>query len=144
MATTVFDYMQKVKAVRDAIPQETENIIRKREQEILDLNRELQLYNKGVDSDGKNLLPYTPTTIFYKRQKGEVFNRTTLLDTGDFYKGFRIKITNGVLSIYSTDSKSIDLVEKYGNIFGLTKENEVIFNNEIIKPDLWEYIREYL
>lgn len=67
-----------------------------------------------------------------------------MFDTGDFYKGFKIKY-NGLskpFNIFSTDSKSTDLVDKYGDIFGLTKDNEKYLNYEIIKPELEEFIKK--
>lgn len=142
MPVTAFDLIQKMEKVIADIPKETERIVKDNEKEILDLNREEQLYKKGIDSDGKRLKPYKPFTVSIKRAKGEIFNRTTLLDTGDFYKGFKIKFNgfSNPFNIYSTDSKSSELVEKYGNIFGLTKENEKYLNNELIKDELQKFI----
>jgi len=105
---------------------------------ILDLNREKQLFDKGINSDGKLLRPYRPFTVSLKRQKGEPFNRTTLFDKGDFYKGFDLLFRNNKISIFSRDSKSSDLQEKYGsNIFGFTPDNSKIyaerFNSELTK-----------
>ena len=141
---TVFDYIQKVKKVKGNIPKQTERIVLKNKKRILDLNRETQLFDKGIDSDGKLLREYKPFTIAIKRQKGEVFNRTTLLDTGSFYKGFDLLVRNNVISIFSRDSKSADLVDKYGNIFGLIKENEIIVNQDIVLPEIWEYLNRFL
>lgn len=145
MPITAFDMIQRIEKVIADIPKETENIIKRNEQEVLDLNREKQLYEKGIDSNGKRIVPYySPYTIALKRSNQEVYNRVTLLDTGDFYKGFKIKF-NGLsnpFNIFSTDSKSSDLIEKYGDIFGLTKENEKYLNYEIIKPELEKFIKK--
>lgn len=146
MPVTAFDMIQRIEKVIADLPKETENIIRRNEQEILDLNREKQLYDKGIDSNSRQLLAYKPFTIAIKRSKGEIYNRTTLLDTGDFYKGFKIKY-NGLsnpFNIFSTDSKSSDLVEKYGDIFGLTEQNERYLNYEIIKPELEKFIKNHI
>lgn len=141
---TIYDYLQNAKHVRVTLPKQVERIVNENKKEILDLNREKQLFEQGIDSDGQLLKPYKPITIAIKRQKGEVYNRTTLLDTGDFYKGFDLLYKNGVISIFSRDSKSMDLVDKYGNIFGLVKENQVIVNEKIVLPEIWEYFRKYL
>lgn len=144
MPVTAFDMIQRIEKVIADIPKETENIIKRNEQEILDLNRERQLYDRGIDSNSRPLLPYRPATIAIKRSKGEIYNRTTLFDLGSFYKGFKIKY-NGLsnpFNIFSTDSKSTDLVDKYGDIFGLTKDNEKYLNYEIIKPELEEFIKK--
>lgn len=144
MPVTAFDMIQRIEKVIADIPKETEKIIKINEQEILDLNREKQLYEKGIDSNGKRLIPYSPYTVALKRLKGEIYNHPTLFDLGDFYKGFKIKY-NGLsnpFNIFSTDSKSSDLIEKYGDIFGLTKENEKYLNYEIIKPELERFIKK--
>lgn len=145
MARTVFDYMQAVQMVINAIPKETERIVSVNSEKIIDLNRDNQLYDKGIDSDGGLLRAYSPATVLFKRQQGRPYNRTTLFDTGDFYRGFRLKINYPTISIYSTDEKSTDLMDKYGtNIFGLITENQKKVNYEIIQPELNAYIKKYL
>ena len=144
MAVTVFDYIKKVELVKSNLPKKTAEIIDNNKSKILDLNRENQLYEKGIDSDGNKLLGYKPITIFYKKQKGEVYNRTTLLDTEDFYKGFDLLLRNNTISIFSRDSKQSDLVDKYGNIFGLIKDNQTILNYDILLPELQAYFKTIL
>ena len=142
--TTIHDYLQNAIKVKKEMPKEIERIVIENKKQILDLNREKQLFDMGIDADGNLLQGYKPITIAIKKQKGEVYNRTTLLDTGDFYKGFDLLLRNGVISIYSKDSKSMDLVDKYGNIFGLIEENQLIVNNKIVLPEIWTFLRKYL
>lgn len=145
MARTVFDYMQAVQQVINAIPKETERIVKEKSEKIIDLNRDDQLYDKGINSDGGLLKPYSPTTILFKKQEGKIYNHTTLFQEGNFYKGFKLKINYPTISIYSTDVKSSDLMDKYGtNIFGLITENQKKVNYEIIQPELNAYIKKYL
>lgn len=141
---TIFDYLQNAKKAKSELPKEVENIVVKNKKQILDLNREKQLFNLGIDSDGNLLQGYKPITIAIKKSKGEVYNRTTLLDNGDFYKGFDLLIRNGVINIFSRDTKSMDLVDKYGNIFGLIEENQIIVNNKIVLPEIWSFLKKYL
>jgi len=142
---TIRDLLDKAKFVRDAIPNEVANIIDRNKERILDINREMQLFDKGIDSDGNLLRAYSPVTVSIKRSKGEVYNRTTLFDQGDFYRGFDLLNRNNVLSIFSRDYKSSELQEKYGtSIFGITKENQPYYNYEIIKPDLQEFINKHI
>jgi len=145
---TAYDYIQKMERVISELPKESHRIIRQNEEEILDLNRDRQLYDKGIDSNGQRIFPpYSAVTRLIKRSQGNIFNRVTLFDTGDFYEGFRIKL-NGYgnpFNIYSTDSKSSDLQEKYGSsIFGLTRQNEDYLNYQIIKPELEKFIKQNL
>lgn len=145
MSRTVYDYMQAVQKVINDIPKETERIINKNAEKIIDLNRDDQLYDLGINSDGGLLKSYSPTTILFKRQEGKPYNRTTLFDTGAFYKGFKLKVNYPIFSIYSTDEKSSMLQDKYGsNIFGLVTENQQKVNYEIIKPELDAFIKKYL
>lgn len=143
---TVFDYLQAVQKVINEIPDETEKIINNNAEKIINLNRDNQLYDLGIDSDGDLLSPaYSNTTILFKRQEGKPYNRVTLFDTGAFYKGFRLKVSYPTFSIYSTDEKTGILQDKYGsNIFGLVAENQKKVNYEIIKPELDAYIKKYL
>jgi len=145
---TAYDYIQKLERVIEEIPKQSLNIIRENEEEILNLNRDSQLYDKGIDSNRQSIFPpYSQFTRLIKRSQGNIFNRVTLFDTGAFYDGFKIKL-NGYgnpFNIYSTDSKSSNLQDKYGSsIFGLTEQNERFLNYEIIKPELEKYIKQHL
>jgi len=142
--TTVYDYMQNVIKAKNELPNEVVKIVDSNKKKILDLNRERQLFDKGIDSDGNLLEGYSEATIYLKKQKGEVYNRTTLLDTESFYNGFDLLLRNNVISIFSRDDKSMDLVDRYGNIFGLIKENQIIVNNKIVLPEIWSFLKKYL
>lgn len=146
MATTIFDYMQKVKGVRDNIPNETEKIIKAKEQFILNLNRNAQLM-QGIDADGQKITPeYKPFTIEIKKLIGQPHDRVTLFYSGKFYSKFKIIYNKDMtFKIDSIEAKQPKLVTKYGeNIFGLTKENQEILNNNIILPELWKFLKTYL
>lgn len=140
---TPYELSQKIQRTISELPKVSQQIIRDNEQEIVELNQE-QLYS-GYDSDNQQIFPaYSGSTIFIKRSKNQPFNRVTLFDTGDFYRGFRIKLNgyNKPFNIFSTDSKSSDLVDKYGSsIFGLNRTNQEYINYEIIKPELERYLR---
>ncbi len=144
---TIKDYMDFVKNVRDNIPQQTEGIINRNKSEIIELNTQNQLYSKGEDSLGLNLKPYAYFTIQIKQLLGQPYDRTTLNYSGSFYKGFYLKVDkdNLVLTFDSSDTKTPDLIGKYGrNIFGLNYDNQQKLNYEIILPELEKYIKQYL
>ena len=139
--------MDFVKNVMDNIPQQTEGIINRKKAEIIDLNRQAQLYEKGEDSLGLDLKPYAFFTVQIKQLLGQPFDRTTLNYSGAFYDGFYLTVDkdNLILTFNSTDRKTPDLIGKYGkNIFGLNYDNQQKLNYEIIKPELDKYIRQYL
>lgn len=139
------DYIKKLEFVRDNMSAEVASIINRNKEEILDLNRDNQLYDKGINSEGNLLRRYSPSTVLFKKQEGKPYNRTTLFDTGYFTRSFDLLNRNNTISIFSRDNKSAELQDKYGsNIFGLTKENENVYNYEIIKPELLKFINKYL
>ena len=90
---------------------------------VKNLNREKQLYEKGIDSLGNKLKPYTRYTVREEKRKGQPYDKTTLKDTGDFYKKFYIQLDNREFKLDSADVKRDELEEKYGtngSVFGLT------------------------
>ncbi len=101
-------------------------VLKKLEAEIIDANI-LQHTELGVDSSGVSIssyAPYTQTTVFLKRLDNTLSSGdptiVNLNDTESFHDKF--KIIWGVVDheITSTDSKTDELVDKYGDIFGLT------------------------
>ena len=82
--------MDFVKNVHDNIPHQTVGIINRNKDLILDLNRKEQLYNKGIDSLGLDLKPYSFFTVQIKKLLGQPYDRTTLNYSGAFYRGFKI------------------------------------------------------
>lgn len=107
---------------------------------ILDLNRESQLYNAGIDSLGKSLGEYADSTINFSLAKGDPFDgkialgqpygHVTLKDKGKFYESFILEFkSNADLLINANSVKDrTDLRDVYGDeILGLTpKSLEVV------------------
>lgn len=147
MGRTVKDYMDFVKNVKNNIPNQSERIVYENQKIILDLNRIDQLYEKGENSEGKLLKEYKPFTVDYKIQMGQPYDRTTLFEKGNFYKSFVLKYEKlkANLSIKVTDEKAPNLLKKYGKpVIGWNKINQEKINYEIIKPNLWKYIKQWL
>jgi len=91
---------------------------------ILNLNRYEQLYDFGIDANGKSLGEYSAKTIIIKEAKNQPFDHVTLKDTGDFYKSFKLIIGANEFEIdANTEKDDKDLAEVYGEILGLTDEN---------------------
>ena len=121
-----------------------EEVIRDNEQIIINLNRQDQLYNKGITSTSKDISSYRPyksLTIKIKQEKGQPTDRVTLRDRGDFYEGFYIEYFEEGFLISSTDEKTKKLKAKYGeDIFGLTNENlSNLLHKEIIPILIKQY-----
>ena len=90
---------------------------------IVDLNRD-QL-RRGQKGDGDMVGYRSSAYLNYKRSLSSYFagNKTDLYLTGDFQKGMNGKIFGTEFEIGSTDSKTSEILEKYGEqIFELNQE----------------------
>ena len=147
MDISIEKYLSNLKTVIRGIPNKTASIIQVHKEQILDLNREQQLYNKGIDSDGDKLEPYASFTIQIKQLLKQPYDRTTLKSSGAFHKGFSYHFDKNTytLTIFSTDKKTTLLTQKYTpKIFGLTEDNKQYLEIQIIKKDLDAWILKYL
>jgi len=117
------------------------------EQDIIDLNREDQLYERGVTVDGLSLGEYSPATIHGtsnfkgKIEKGQRYDHITLNDTGATYESEKFVNNNdGFLLTINTNLHGIDLEEKFGKIVGLDEKNKSVVR-EWIKDPLLSLVR---
>ena len=145
---TIKQIKDKVDLARKGIEQETARIILQFEQEILDLVREKQLYDQGIDGLGKQLAPYKDITVLLKKYNkyggDKKTSNTTLKDTGIFYRSFETKYGSFELQIFATDEKLGKLIGKYGkNITKLTTDGEGLLSSEIIRPNLVKYFKTF-
>ena len=136
-----------VRAFEHELPFIISKIVVENEAYIVDMNSEQQLFEEGVNNLGVKISdyqPYSPITVEIKKMKNQPSGRVTLRDTGDFHSSFYIDVNEQQFEIKASDSKTEDLIKKYGRqILGLTKENiaEVIW--QYIYPDLCEQRNEY-
>jgi hypothetical protein len=94
--------------------------------EIIRINTEEQLEEEGIDSLGRKLGDYAPSTIAYKRRKGQRYDHVTLKDEGDFYNSFNVKVNVNEIIIDADDSSKYNkpLFEVWGvDVLGLTDDN---------------------
>jgi hypothetical protein len=91
---------------------------------IAELNRN-QMQKKGIRGDGTEITPlYTELTDFLKTRKGQRTDHVTLKDTGSFHNSITADIYGNDLILDATDSKTSDLLDKYGDeVLGLTNES---------------------
>jgi hypothetical protein len=112
------------------------------EAEILDMNTQEQLFNKGIDADGDSLGKYATLTKQIKAGLGQPTNRVTLKDTGDFHDSFFARFVGKNIAIGATDEKAEKLEDRYGKaIYGLTDDNlqEVI---DMVRPEMINEFRK--
>lgn len=142
--------LMRVKRVNDGLNggKYIREIIEDNEPEIVGMNADQQLYEKGITATGvfiADYAPYSEITIEIKQESGQPYDRVTLRDTGDFEHSFFLDADNEKFSIDAADKKTGDLMKYYGDeILGLTDENAKILQMDIILPSLMQKIRKEL
>lgn len=146
---TIREMLNRTLRARSGIEHETARIVQELSTQIIDLNRRGQLF-EGLNTKGQIIGTYSRATeeVFGGRYAnppkiaGQPYN---FYDTGNLFRAFDLQFRNGLLVIYSTDSKVPMLEEKYGkHLFGLTIEHQEELNYEILKPPLIDFIRRTL
>jgi hypothetical protein len=118
-------------------------IVEGRSETVIDLNTNQLL--EGKDSEGGFITPPYRSKLYAELKlslnpKGVVDLRLT----GDFENSFFIRTKGWPMSIWANDSKTKELVKKYGEtIFGLTKQSKGTLAEDI-KPDTQTYYRKVL
>lgn len=129
----------KIKSLKRFQAQRSEiifSVMMENKEIIIDSIVEEQLYEKGINGLGVEIMDYQPygeKTIEYKKMKNQPYDRVTLRDTGDFHASFDVVKEGNQIRIIATDWKTDHLIRKYGKeIMWLTSENM----NDI----LWSYV----
>ena len=123
------------------------DVIAKNEDHLIQLNQN-QLYKDSSDSEGNELQNYN--SLEYSLEKSQMnpsvgFGRADLYYTGAFYRGWSLLITNTGFLFDSSDSKTSDLISKYGqNIFGIRKDNLESFTVNIFANDFFTELNNKL
>ena len=106
------------------------------EAEILDMNTEDQLYNKGQDARGISLGEYSPQYKKFKARINQPTNRVTLRLENEFQPAFFARFVGKFISIGSNDDKAEFLEAGYGkDIYGLNDKNLQELIN-MLKPEM--------
>lgn len=148
---TVKDLLVKLIRAEVNIDSDFEAIMRIVENEILELNREEQLFNEGIGTDGKLLGVYSKATesitegaigVGFPKRAGEPYN---FYNTGEMFKSFALKVGKDSFTIFNTSS-SLKEFSKTKNIsedriIGLTQPNEKRIELERIMPLLREFFK---
>lgn len=116
--------------------------VRSLQHDIIELNTEEQLYERGVDSEGRSLGAYSFVTKYHykpiaaKEGRDGRTDHVTLKDTGDFYRSFRFKNEkDGFYFEANTIKEDTDLAEVFGKeIIGLTNQSKADVSRWIKEP----------
>ena len=138
--------IKKLKALKRGLLTVVEKAIKDNEEFILALNYEDQLYDKGINSDGKQIKPdYATSTVSIKKRKGQPTNRVTLRNEGIFHKSFYIHYEADGFTITTTDPIQGVLTYNYGDeILGLTDENLYYVMERFVKPAIENKLKEVI
>ena len=102
---------------------------------------------KGQRADGTTLPDYSERSV---KQFGKPPGPIKIFETGAFRRGITVQTIGTKIEVYTTDSKAMyigdgpGLIERYGEIVGISVENQGIFVREILRPELVKKIRERL
>lgn len=146
--TSIRNLAWRLRKFDEILGKELVNEIMSHEKEIIEAVVQNQLYERGINGTGVEIMsyePYRPRTIKNKRRKGQPYNRVTLKDTGEWYNSLRLVYDVDGFFITSTDEKNTYLKKKYGpTILRLTNENLSMILNKYIRPNLKVKLEKYL
>lgn len=121
------------------------NFLKRIENNLTTLNKE-QLFYKSSDIFGKPIGYYSEATEEItggEKRKGQPF---TAVDTGDFLKGFYIKIIGDSIEFGSRDSKTDKILSSKHwlskDLFGLTDESKSELIEQSILPFIYDYNKQ--
>lgn len=162
---SIKEYLERVKKTKNGLWEETERIIMDNEEEIVNLNR-LQISKhentQGQKLENKQIPPfygyYEAATQQYALNKDPYPSLTTkplgyaynFVWSGEFFEKFEIQMSadKKTFKIWSTEldeeSGKKDFFEGYSWLLGLTIKNQILFENQILEPNLKNYINKNL
>ena len=132
------DHLGKVGSVENQ-KQAMLKIIIKHRNTMIDLNTNQLMH--GIDSDGEFLQPYRSKAYAEFKLHLNPAGVTDLFLTGSFQHLFYVRATSFPVTIWSSDSKTDDLVKHYGpNLFGLTEYSKRTYSG-FTGPDVRAYYK---
>ncbi len=146
--TSIRNLAWRLRKFDEILGKELVNEIMSHEKEIIEAVVQNQLYERGINGTGVEIMsyePYRPRTIKNKQRKCQPYDRVTLKDTGEWYNSLRLVYDVDGFFITSTDEKNTYLKKKYGpTILRLTNENLSMILNKYIRPNLKVKLEKYL
>ncbi len=154
MAVTIKEMERRLSKAIKSLDNDVLAITRRIEDQIIDLNREDQLFEKGIDTTGSLIGVYSKATEgITKGKSGRGFPKRAgspynFYDTGEMFKSFRLKKGKGTISLFNSSQSLREFSKRTGidesRLIGLTDENTRKLNFELIRPRLIEFVRKHL
>ncbi|MEO0572579.1 MAG: hypothetical protein AAF039_12810 [Bacteroidota bacterium] len=146
---TARDMVKRLQSAESKIESDVKVILKMLESEILDINRNEQLFEKGLGTDGRLLGVYSKATqemtegiqgTGFPKRAGSPYN---FYDTGEMFKSFDLRVGKDSFSIFNTSRSLKEFSRTKGisedRIIGLTAANEIKVNFQMIAPILREF-----
>lgn len=149
---TISDYLRNVKFVQNTLWEETARLVFVKEEQIVSMNTEEQMFTEGEDINGKSLGTYKFTYDYgsaygtnpkgYPKTAGHSFN---FYNTGEMFSAMRLRMEGDKLFFDNNDPKVPMLESKYSiDFIGLNDKNKERLNWEILQPEILAYIKQYM
>ena len=137
--TSLKNLEQRLRAFKDSVPSMLKDVVISKQDIIIELIAQKQLYEQGIDGYSKSIMeyrPYRPHTIAYKKRKQQPYTRVTLKDKGNFYRQMYIVFDSDGFYITSRSRVTPILTKKYGRaIFRSTDKNLSYLLREHIRKE---------
>jgi len=138
--STINEYVVKLDRLANSMDIRLKDIILKNEGKLLSTIK-LRLFQKSLDGDYNFLGTYALMTKKRKKAKGQISNRVTLRDTGDWYNSMFIDFKNNQILVDASDNKTDMLKDIYGDaILQLADEEIEFFVDSVLDPELQKMI----
>lgn len=138
--STISQYISDLEKLADGMTEIVRTIVLNNEGQLLKTVK-LRLFQKSLDANLVSLGTYSPITKARKKNKGQVSNRVTLRDTGDFYNSMFIDFKKSEIVVDATDPKAGQLMDIYGEaILGLAEFEQAQFIDSVLEPEIYKKI----
>ena len=148
---TAAEMLRRLTRAKSKIDSDIEAILRILKRDIIDINREDNLFKKGIGTDGNILGVYSRATeeitqgvtgTGHPKRAGEPYN---FYDTGSMFKSFDLGLQRGSFTIFNTSNSLKEFIDKTGipenRIIGLPKDDQLRVNYKMIAPLLNDFFR---
>ena len=134
------EYIAKLNDLSDSIDVRLKDIVLKNKGILLSTIK-LRLFQKSLDGNYNFLGTYAPMTKKRKKNKGQISNRVTLRDTGDWYNSMFIDFKNSTILVDATDNKTDTLKDIYGEAILEFADDEIeFFVDTAVDPEIQRLI----
>ena len=138
--SSIDEYIVKLDNLANSMDIRLRDIVLKNKGSLLSTLK-LRLFQKSLDGNYNFLGTYAPVTKKNKKNKGQISNRVTLRDTGDWYNSMFVDFKSNTILIDASDVKNDILKDIYGDaILDLAEQEVEFFVDTKLDPELQRMI----